>query len=82
MLADLNGVAREWQAGRLDEHRLYVVRDEAGVRLETFTLSQPSSWDWPLLERLFSEAGHRSVSTERVDLGDGAEPAIVNVAVR
>jgi len=65
---------------RADEHRLHVVHDASGLRLETSTIRQPSMWDWPALERLFSHAGYADLRTETVSIG--GRTVDVNVAVR
>ena len=70
-------LAREAGPDYMDMHRLYLIREATGQRLETSTIRNPFCWDWPRLERLFVRAGYSSLSTRETFGKIG-----VNVAVR
>jgi SAM-dependent methyltransferase len=70
-------LAREAGSDYIDMHRLYLIREAAGQRLETSTIRNPSCWDWARLERLFARAGCSGLSTRETSGKIG-----VNVAVR
>jgi len=70
-------LAREAGKDYIDMHRLYLIRQPSGQRLETATIRNPFCWDWPRLERLFARAGYSSLRTR-----EAIEKVGVNVAVR
>jgi hypothetical protein len=61
----------------IDVHRLYLIREPSGQRLETATIRHPFYWDWPRLDRLFRRAGYSSLRTEETSGLIG-----INLAVR
>jgi SAM-dependent methyltransferase len=70
-------LAREAGEDYMDLHRLYLIREPSGQRLETATIRNPFCWDWPRLERLFVRAGY-----SRLETRESSDKIGVNVAVR
>ena len=70
-------LAREPGEDYIDLHRLYLIRQPSGQRLETSTIRNPFYWDWPRLARLFARSGYSRLYTSETSDKIG-----VNVAVK
>ena len=66
-----------------DEHHVYVIEEAGNQRIETATIRQPVTWDWPVLVEMFDKAGFASLHTRTFEgLGHGGKTIQLNVAVR